>query len=135
MLDDGFEEYIPTEVEDIIGPIFNDVTVTTSGTVNIESSDSGMVYLNLGATGDVTYNLPAADEDGLFFTFVCRNGSHSNHIWPDSGDTIHHGLTSHTVDYGLQKGGTSSAITLVSKIDGTWWQVMLSNSDWSPEAP
>jgi opacity protein-like surface antigen len=103
-----------------------DVTVSAMSK-SVEEKDSGQIFSNYGATGQVTFDLPAAVE-GLTYTFVVST-EQSLKIKPASSasrimgltDANGNSITSSTVGNTITITATQPSEWFVEKYYGTGW--------------
>jgi hypothetical protein len=91
------------------GPIYAD-----DDGMAVEDYHCGITFINTGATGTATWELPAA-EKGIWFSFV-ETVAQNMRIEPDGSETINH----QTAGVYLELDGQGESVTIKCFNDGEW---------------
>jgi len=94
----------------------------------VVSGDVGKVFTNEGASGTVTFTLPAAAA-GLHFYFVAQ-ASQVITLTAASGDTIKVGFTTSSAGGSLSSSGTSDDWVRLIAINATEWVAIPYEGSW-----
>lgn len=103
------------------------VSTQASGTLALAAADSGKVYSNIGATGQVTYNLPTAAA-GLTYTFTNQD-SDGIAVVAAAGDTIRIGTTQSPAPGSMAATALGATITLIA-VDANEWVGYCREGTW-----
>lgn len=113
------------------------VTSTTTGTATaLTAANSGGIFDNAGATGDVTYPLPAAGAayEGVTYTFRAKSTSYNLIIDPGAGK-VFAGLFTTTAGQKLKcdkVDGSTVTITCEKNDAGTYvWYISPGHGAWT----
>lgn len=107
-----------------IGP----VSAQASSPVTVNSSDSGKVYTNEGATGEIVFNLPTAAAN-LFYTFVVQD-SDGVEVVANTGDTIRLAGSVSASAGKIESATIGSSVTIIA-INATEWVAMALMGSWT----
>jgi len=130
----------------LVGSVRANVTQGVTATYDVETTDSGRIYVGTATSGTQTYTLPAVATAGVYFTFIAGHASGEILITTDSTDTLV--MTSFaavgadadtgivTVTTGIKNTAATNAIgdsiTLVSS--GTkWFSVGITSGIWASQ--
>lgn len=102
--------------------------VDTSGTITVSVAQSGTVFANTGASGLVTYNLPAA-ATGLTYAF-CVLDANGSRVVAAGSDVIYIGSSVTTAGGNIQSTTVGSAVLLVA-VGATNWVAIGLTGVWA----
>ena len=92
-------------------------------------ADSGKIFTNKGATGTVTFELPAANySNSIEFEFHIVEPSYPIQVLPASGDLIRPGQTTTGTVY--RSGMGWGQILRLRNVDNTIWSVTHQGGEW-----
>jgi hypothetical protein len=112
----------------VAGDLNYDITATKATTnTAITDAGSGSLYLNMGATSEITLTLPSAVA-GTHYCFYVSD-AFTMTIAPDGADQVHH-LTNSAGDR-LQNDGTAGDSVCLAAVDDTYWVPLQEVGTWS----
>ena len=112
----------------------NKVVNQTTGTNQLQVDDSGGIFSNYGAAGNVVYRLPALCPVGLEFTFCLQESEYIEILTPASGSLLYYddstgnhlnGLRAttegHTCTIVCLDGTSGAEVFMVTSVIGSTW--------------
>ena len=96
----------------------------------LTTKDSGKIFTNRGATGDVTFQLPAASQNvSLEYEFHLSDPGNRIRVLPATGDIIRPGQGTTATPY--VSDTVYGQVLKLRNIDGTTWSVLVELGTWT----